>query len=153
MSHNLRYHNVVGILMRYPNKVSKSVCNIMECRKELITDSVENARHLLSKYSKEDIIKTINYKLAKIISDESADEAMMLCLYKAQDTIEEVYSNPEKYCYDLKYLDINGHDLKGIGVPDVEISHYLWELLQLVITGAVENNNEKLIQVAKISRF
>ena len=78
---------------------------------------------------------------------------MMLCLYKAQDTIEEVYSNPEKYCYDLKYLDINGHDLKGIGVPDVEISHYLWELLQLVITGAVENNNEKLIQVAKISRF
>lgn len=147
------YHNVVGILMRYPNKISKSVCNIMECRKELITDSVENARHLLSKYSKEDIIKTTNYKLAKIISDESADEAMMLCLYKAQDTIEEVYSNPEKYCYDLKHLDINGHDLKSIGVPDVEISHYLWELLQLVITGAVENNNEKLIQVAKISRF
>lgn len=125
----------------------------MECRKELITDSVENARHLLSKYSKEDIIKTINYKLAKIISDESADEAMMLCLYKAQDTIEEVYSNPEKYCYDLKHLDINGHDLKSIGVPDVEISHYLWGLLQLVITGAVENNNEKLIQIAKISRF
>lgn len=147
------YHNVVGILMRYPNKVSKSVCNIMECRKELITDSVENARHLLSKYSKEDIIKTTNYKLAKIISDESADEAMMLCLYKAQDIIEEVYSNPDKYCYDLKHLDINGHDLKCIGVPDVEISHYLWELLQLVITGAVENNNEKLIQVAKISRF
>lgn len=147
------YHNVVGILMRYPNKVSRSVCNIMECRKELITDSVENARHLLSKYSKEDIIKTTNYKLAKIISDESADEAMMLCLYKAQDTIEEVYSNPDKYCYDLKHLDINGHDLKSIGVPDVEISHYLWELLQLVITRAVENNNEKLIQVAKISRF
>lgn len=147
------YHNVVSILMRYPNKISKSVCNVMECRKELITDSVENARHLLSKYSKEDIIKTINYKLAKIISDESADEAMMLCLYKAQDTIEEVYSNPDKYCYDLKHLDINGHDLKSIGVSDVEISHYLWELLQLVITGAVENNNEKLIQVAKISRF
>lgn len=147
------YHNVISILMRYPNKISKSVCNVMECRKELITDSVENARHLLSKYSKEDIIKTINYKLAKIISDESADEAMMLCLYKAQDTIEEVYSNPDKYCYDLKHLDINGHDLKSIGVSDVEISHYLWELLQLVITGAVENNNEKLIQVAKISRF
>lgn len=147
------YHNVVSILMKYPNKVSKSVCNIMECRKELIIGSIENARYLLSKYSKEDVIRTTNYKLAKIISDESSDEAMMLCLYKAQDAIEEVYSNPDKYCYDLKHLDINGHDLKSIGVPDVEISHYLWELLRIVITGAVENNNEKLIQVAKISRF
>ena len=58
-----------------------------------------------------------------------------------------------EYCYDLKHLDINGHDLKNIGIPDVEISHYLNGLLQLVIAGAVENNNEKLIEVARISRF
>lgn len=45
------------------------------------------------------------------------------------------------------------NDLKNIGIPDVEISHYLNGLLQLVIAGAVENNNEKLIEVARISRF
>ena len=53
----------------------------------------------------------------------------------------------------LGRLDINGHDLKKIGVPDVELGHYLNGLLQLVVTEAVENNNEKLIEVARISRF
>lgn len=46
------YHKVSDILMKYPNKVSKSVCNIMECRKELITDSIRSIRHLLSRYQK-----------------------------------------------------------------------------------------------------
>lgn len=147
------YHKVSDILMKYPNKVSKSVCNIMECRKELITDSIRSIRHLLSRYQKEDIIKTINFKLAKMISDENAGKSMIQCLYKVQDIVEEICSNPCEYCYDLKHLDINGHDLKNIGIPDVEISHYLNGLLQLVIAGAVENNNEKLIEVARISRF
>lgn len=147
------YHIVADILMKYPNKVSKSVCNIMECRKELITDSIRSIRRLLSRYRKEDIIKTINFKLAKMISDENAGKSMIQCLYKAQDIVEEICSNPCEYCYDLKHLDINGHDLKNIGIPDVEISHYLNGLLQLVIAGAVENNNEKLIEVARISRF
>ena len=57
------YHKVVDILIKYPNKVSKSVCNIMECRKELITDSVGNIRRLLSKYQKEDIIKKVDISL------------------------------------------------------------------------------------------
>lgn len=147
------YHIVADILMKYPNKVSKSVYNIMECRKELITDSIRSIRRLLSRYQKEDIIKTINFKLAKMISDENAGKSMIQCLYKAQDIVEEICSNPCEYCYDLKHLDINGHDLKNIGIPDVEISHYLNGLLQLVIAGAVENNNEKLIEVARISRF
>ena len=147
------YHKVVDILIKYPNKVSKSVCNIMECRKELITDSVGNIRRLLSKYQKENIIKTINFKLAKMTFGGNADKSMIRCLCKAKYIVEEICSNPCEYCYDLKHLDINGHDLKNIGIPDVEISHYLNGLLQLVIAGAVENNNEKLIEVARISRF
>jgi predicted DNA-binding helix-hairpin-helix protein len=88
-----------------------------------------------------------------MIYDENADKLMMRCLYKAQDIVEEICLNPCEYCYDLKHLDINGHDLKKIGVPDVELGHYLNGLLQLVVTEAVENNNEKLIEVARISRF
>ena len=57
------YHIVADILMKYPNKVSKSVYNIMECRKELITDSIRSIRRLLSRYQKEDIIKKVDISL------------------------------------------------------------------------------------------
>lgn len=91
--------------------------------------------------------------VAKMTFGGNADKSMIRCLCKAKYIVEEICSNPCEYCYDLKHLDINGHDLKNIGIPDVEISHYLNGLLQLVIAGAVENNNEKLIEVARISRF
>lgn len=143
------YHNVVSILMRYPNKVSKSVCNIMECRKELITGSVGNARYLLSKYPKEDIINTINFKIIKAISWVDLREQLIYC----RKVIETVCQNPYEFCYDIKYLKINGYDLKEVGISDVEIGNYLHELLGLVMSGQIENDRDDLLQAVELSRI
>lgn len=143
------YHNVVSILMKYPNKVSKSVCNIMECRKEFITGSVGNARYLLSKYPKEDIISTINFKIIKAISWVDLQEQLIYC----RKVIETVYQNPYEFCYDIKYLKINGYDLKAIGISNVEIGKYLHELLGLVMAGQIENDRYDLLQAVELSRI
>ena len=143
------YHNVVSILMKYPNKVSKSVCNIMECRKEFITGSVGNARYLLSKYPKEDIISTINFKIIKAISWVDLQEQLIYC----RKVIETVYQNPYEFCYDIKYLKINGYDLKAIGISNVEIGKHLHELLGLVMAGQIENDRDDLLQAVELSRI
>lgn len=146
----------LGTHMRYPNKVVRSVCNILMCKKELITDSIGCTLHLLSEYPKEDIVKTIHYKLAKLnrigyVGNKFIN--LQMILLNLLDIIEEACKDRNGFCYDLKSLDINGHDLKAIGIPDIEISNYLQGLLQLVISNQVENDNEKLIEVVKISRF
>lgn len=145
------YNDVVELvakIMKYPNNVTKSICNIIKCKKELITDSEICIRCLLSKYPAEDVIKTINYKIAKI-SHESKEE--IKTFHHIKDIIAEIIEKPDVFCYDLKHLDINGHDLKAIGIPEIKIKDYLSNLLYMVMTNQIENRKEKLIQVVNNS--
>ena len=143
----------LGTHMRYPNKIVRSVCNILICRKELITDSISCALYLLSKYSKEDIVKTLHYKMAKLnrVGHTGTKYVnLQIILLNLLDIIEEACEDRNRFCYDLRSLDINGYDLKAIGIPDTEINNCLHGLLQLVISDQAENDNEKLIEIAKI---
>lgn len=64
---------------------------------------------------------------------------------------DTLYNNKDRYCYDFKGLAIKGNDLKALGIDDSKIKQYLKELLELVITGQVENTKNSLIEVVKIS--
>lgn len=66
------YNDVVELvtkIMKYPSNMTKSVCNIIKCKKELIADSGTCIKYFLSKYPVEDVIKTIKYKITKIIHE------------------------------------------------------------------------------------
>ena len=145
------YNDVVELvakIMKYPNNVTKSICNIIKCKKELITDSEICIRCLLSKYPTEDVIKTIDYSAFLLLSDDKEEIEKFRHI---KEVIAEITGNPVIFCYDLKHLDINGHDLKAIGIPEIKIKDYLSNLLYMVMTNQIENQKEKLIQVVNNS--
>ena len=56
----------------------------------------------------------------------------------------------ESPCLTLRQLAINGHDLQAIGVlPGRAMGSFLAFLLEQVEVGAVENEKEALLQIAK----
>lgn len=149
------YNKVVTVFMRYPNKVAKSVSNIIDGKKELITFSEGCIKNLLSKYPKDDVIKIIHYKIAKInnCNNDEFKSAAKTVLYDIEDMIERIAADPDNYCFDLKHLEINGNDLKALGIPETEIKHYLRKLLELVMFGLITNKRDELIQAVEISTF
>lgn len=145
------YERTLHTEMRYSNHIVKSVCNIMMCREEIIANSIGCIRRLLFKYPAEDIMKTINYKYAKTLIN--GDKKELENLYDIEETFIQVCSNPTKYYYDLKHLEVRGYDLKELGIPDVKIKTYLHGLLELVMLNQIENDREKLLEVAKILKY
>lgn len=144
----IEYNDIVELLsrvMRYPNSVVKSVSNIMTCKRELIVCSDMCIKYLFSKYPPEDVVRTIQYKQIKINNGDNK-ETMIL----AEDIAVAIMKTKEE-CYNFKGLKINGHDLKQLGIADLEIKGYLSKLLYLVITKQVENEKADLIQVVKNS--
>lgn len=139
---------LVAKIMKYPNDVTKSVCNIVKCKKELIIDSETCIRYLLSKYPSEDIIRTINYKVAKISSDNEREIKRFAHIC---ELVADISQKPKEYCFNLKNLAINGYDLKAIGIPSIKIKEYLSNLLYMVITNQIVNQKEDLIQVVNNS--
>lgn len=69
-------------------------------------------------------------------------------LAKMQGFLDEINENNE--CYSLKQLNINGNDLKKIGISDGrEINRILRKLLMLVIEEKCENTIDDLLNNAK----
>ncbi len=146
------YNNIIKLLsesMKYPNKIVKSVCNIIEGKKLLITDSEICMKELLFKYPFDDVMHILNFKEAKI--KYRYNKEYISKFENAKIICRDILDNKE--CYNLKGLAVNGRDLKEIGIDDLEMKQYLTGLLQLVITGQVKNTKESLIEVVKISRL
>lgn len=151
-----KYNRIVKLLsdeMKYPNKIVKSVCNIINGRSEIITNSSLYIKNMLFKFSLEDVKHILHYKYAKIKYSDIKDESdVILNEYNTiEKRAEELVNNGKNDCYNFKGLAINGRDLKEIGVKDLEIKPFLTELLQLVVTKQIENTKNSLIQAVKIS--
>ena len=64
---------------------------------------------------------------------------------KNKKSAEKIFKD-EKNCLSLKKLEINGNDLKKMGVTGKNIGILLNKMLEMVIKGKIENNRKKLLK-------
>lgn len=145
---------ILSRVMKYPNKTAKSVCNIISAKNELIVNSDICIKRLLFRFPVEDVRGLYDFKYAKIKEStlQKYDCGVQYELYSDVDSkIEKIISDNE--CYNFKGMNINGHDLKKLGIKDVEIKTYLTQLLDLIITGQLINEKGILIETVKNSQL
>lgn len=145
---------ILSRVMKYPNKTVKSVCNIISAKNELIVNSDICIKRLLFRFPAEDVRGLYDFKYAKIKEStlQKYDRSVQYELYSDVDSkIEKIISDNE--CYNFKGMNINGHDLKKLGIKDVEIKTYLTQLLDLIITGQLINEKGILIETVKNSQL
>ena len=63
---------------------------------------------------------------------------------------EEIFNEVlnEKPCFSVKSLEINGNDLKALGVEGIQIGAILKKLFEEVLDNTIDNNREELIKRA-----
>lgn len=150
------YNKVVEILssnMKYPNKIVKSVCNIMDGRRVMMAVSPLYVKSMLFQYTVKDLIHILNYKQAKIKSyhmDKNGNN-FLSAIEEIKELVIRISDKNSGECYNFKGLAVNGKDLKELGVDDLEIKNCLTNLLNLVTTKQISNSKESLIQAVKIS--
>lgn len=150
------YNNVIKLIsgdMKYPNKITKSVCNIVTGKNYLMTNSELYVKNMLFLFPLKDVEYILNYKYAKIKYSKIEKDTRRIesDIENIKNIARRIADKRSGECYNFKGLAINGRDLKELGVEDLEIKKYLTELLHLVTTNQIENNKESLIEVVKIS--
>lgn len=105
---------------------------------------VSEIKRIISKIGAENFFLLLELKKA----DNSAKNDFVLDenneLERIADTAEKLIS--ENCCMSLAQLEINGNDLKSIGLKGRAIGECLNSLLEKVMDGEIENNHNELIE-------
>lgn len=60
--------------------------------------------------------------------------------------LPKIFLKTKKNCLSLKKLEINGDDLKEMGINGKNIGILLNKMLEMVIKGEIKNNRKKLLK-------
>lgn len=141
--------------MTFDNKTIDTACTLIamhgdnfdfgsEDRKSM---PVGEIKRMISKIGAERFFLLLELKKA----DNSAKNDFVLDEINELDRIAETAEKliAENCCMSLAQLEINGDDLKSIGLKGCEIGKCLNSLLDKVMDGEIENNHDKLIEYVK----
>lgn len=108
---------------------------------------IGDIKRMISKIGAENFFLLLKLKKA----DNSAKNDFVLDENNELDRIAEVAEKliAEKCCMSLAQLEINGNDLKSVGLKGRAIGECLNNLLDKVMGDEIENNYNKLIEYAK----
>ncbi len=132
--------------MRYDNKTVEKVSTLIKIHSAASPRSKAEAKFFLSNIGEERYRNFMKVRRADCFAKanpNSHDEK----LKKMQEFLDEILKNDE--CFSLKQLNIDGNDLKAMGIKGEKINLALNSLLTLVINGDCENDRDKLIEKAK----
>ena len=94
------------------------------------------------------------YKAKKFVSEKGRENAEDIALYRKtvfnENTEILKLASETSDCVSIKELDINGDDLKKIGITGKRTGDILYALLNDVIFGKTENRKEVLLNRAKV---
>ncbi len=134
--------------LKSDNKTIENVCKMIKLHdvRPFVRKSI---RRLMAKSGMELFPKLLELKRAdaKAQSRDYIEETL-----KYIDFLEEMYNKEcqENNDFTLKMLEINGNDLKNIGIKDGrEIGYCLNELLMKVIDEEIDNKKEALLEYAE----
>lgn len=145
------FYNPENILkrMRFDNKTMSSVCNIRKYGQAVFwsQDIFENVSHyakwLLNKVGYDDAISAVQYARTYTNTAEIGEkyDDYINSLY---ESIQRAYFNKE--CYMLSSLKVNGTDAINAGFKGKSIGSVLNRLLNLVMSGMMDNDRDKLLK-------
>lgn len=149
---DLGYIQTESILKRlkFDNNTIKQVKSILKNIDIKLIDNINETRRLMSKIDPNILKKIVLLNFAIALSCKN----LFLCktLENVYDEINEVIL--KKQCFCLKDLNINGEDLKNIGITNgIEIGKILNDCLNLVVLNPSMNKKETLLQKVKKTKL
>ena len=122
--------------MKMPEKMRKNVLFIYANKSFRISKEPEEIEIKLA-------ISRFGYERATFLLEKQDIEEKTGGKYK--NAAENIFKD-EKNCLSLKKLEINGDDLKEMGINGKNIGILLNKMLEMVIKGEIKNNRKKLLK-------
>lgn len=135
--------------LKYPNYIVKKCTELVRAHDMTFSKSRNGIRRYICKFGKEFLYDLIKVKYADISAQsEYKKEEKIKDLQEFKEMLDVVIS--EENCFSLKDMNINGKDIKNLGVKEgKEIGVILSELFDMVIENKVENNHAQLMLMAE----
>ena len=134
--------------LKFDNDTKKKVLELVEKHDAPIESSQRAVKRVLNKLSEEQFFNLIALKRA----DNFGQSPLHRERQKHYDKLVEIAGEiiEQEQCFSLKDLCVNGSDLISIGFkPGKEIGEMLKFLLEEVIDGKIENERQKLLDLAQ----
>ena len=132
--------------LRCDNRTKEAVIRLIKAHDAPIEESERIIKRRLASMGKELFFDLITLKRA-----DTAGLAPEYAVRNAHfDRLEAIANEilEKEACFSLKHLAVNGRDMLGLGLRGREIGAILDSLLEAVIDGKVENDKQKLTDLA-----
>lgn len=135
--------------LRFDNKTKKLVLDLILYHDSDIVPTVKTVRKWLNKIGEEQFYRLIDVKFADIHSHAKNTQNYRINQYNnVKSILDEVIKSEQ--CFKLKDLNINGNDIKSLGVKEGKaVGDILDYLLNCVISNEIDNNHDVLVKCAK----
>lgn len=135
--------------LKYPSAFIDDCLLLIKYHDVRFSGSKRQLRHVMSAIGDVNTKLLLKVQRADIMAQSEYQQIEKLqTLDLACKAYDEILA--EKDCFTLKQLEINGNDLKAIGITDgIEIGKILRYLLSLVIDEKIQNSKSILINKAK----
>lgn len=131
--------------LKFPTKETKLISLLIYHHSDEI-NSIYDIKKLLGRLGKRSFFRLLNVQRADAMSKQSFCAVFLKKLDWIEKTADKIIADNQ--CCSLSQLDINGSDLKSLGLSGVKIGETLSELLDLVMHDKLENKRNILIDYA-----
>lgn len=135
--------------LRFDNKTKKQVLDLILYHDSDIVPTVKTIRKWLNKIGEEQFYRLIEVKFADIRSHAKDTQNHRINQYNnVKSVLDDVIESEQ--CFKLKDLNINGNDIKALGIKEGKaVGDILNYLFNCVISDEIDNDYDTLIKYAK----
>lgn len=134
--------------LKCDNATKHRVIVLIENHDNIIHPTKKNIKKMLGKLDKEVFFELMELQKADSYAHaEPYDSERISYIDEIISLAKEIINEGE--CFSTKMLAVDGHDMISIGLSSTRIGKMLSTLLDLVISGKVENEKNTLIETAK----
>jgi tRNA nucleotidyltransferase (CCA-adding enzyme) len=141
--------NTILKRLRFDNETIKDVTELVLYHDSTIEHTPKTIKRWLNKIGEEQFRRLLEIRLADILAHSSINRKER---FKKQIELAEMLNKIvlENECFTIKDLQVNGNDLMYVGYKQGrQIGAALQGLLDCVIANEIENDKEKLLELAK----
>lgn len=134
--------------MKFDNDTRESVVELIKYHAAPIKQDRVMIKKCLNKIGPEQFARLLELKMA---DGKAHSPKHTIDILKSIKNIEAIYLDilNKKECYLIKDLDVNGNDLKNLGLRGKEVGNTLKYLLDQVISNPELNKKSELVEMAK----
>ena len=133
--------------LKFDKNTVRSVTELVLHHDDRLYENIQNVPKYISRYGYDFLRKLDEVSRADIMAQ---NEMFLSRLKMCDDFINKLDEcDKEDLCVTLAQLEVNGNDLKNIGLEGKEIGYALNKMLEKVLSGELNNNKIALLEFAK----